>query len=364
MWFDLFLFAIAAYLVKKVFWSRKPPAPLPPGPKPLPLLGNYFDVPSRGLRATYTEWATKFGDISYVKIFRNRLVVVNSSKVATNMLDKKGAKYSDRPVVPMAGELVGGKDMLSFAQYGDRFRETRKLSHRAIGSPTAAASYQGIQEAQTRKFLQRLYASPEKLSSHIRTNAGALILKIVYGYEVKEENDPFVNLVENAIRAIATAVITGTFLVDAVPILKYVPEWFPGAGFKVQARKWNVLIQDMANKPFQLVKERMAAGTAVRSFTSDLLEGRSLTSEDEFLVKWAAASMYAGGGDTTVGSIYAFFLAMTLFPEIQKKAQAEIDAVVGSERLPTFADRERLPYIDAIVKEVLRWHVIFPLGMS
>ena len=65
----------------------------------------------------------------------------------------------------------------------------------------------------------------------------------------------------------------------------------------------------------------------------------------------------------TVAAIYSFFLVMTLFPEVQKKAQAEIDAVVGSDRLPSFSDRPNLPYCDAIAKEVHRWHVVLPLAI-
>lgn len=55
---------------------------------------------------------------------------------------------------------------------------------------------------------------------------------------------------------------------------------------------------------------------------------------------------------------------MTLYPGIQRKAQEELDRVIGSDRLPTFADRDRLPYISALVMEVLRWIPIGPLGMS
>jgi hypothetical protein len=53
---------------------------------------------------------------------------------------------------------------------------------------------------------------------------------------------------------------------------------------------------------------------------------------------------------------------MTLFPEVQKRAQAEIDAVVGNDRLPDFSDRSQLPYVEALAKEVLRWNVVTPLG--
>lgn len=74
-------------------------------------------------------------------------------------------------------------------------------------------------------------------------------------------------------------------------------------------------------------------------------------------------SLYSGGADTTVSSMHCFYLAMTLFPEAQKKAQEEIDRVIGSERLPSFEDRPSLPYVDALVKEVLRWHPVAPMGL-
>jgi len=56
------------------------------------------------------------------------------------------------------------------------------------------------------------------------------------------------------------------------------------------------------------------------------------------------------------------FLAMVLFPEVQKKAQAELDAIVGSERLPTLSDRQSLPYMEALLKEIHRWHAVSRLG--
>lgn len=65
--------------------------------------------------------------------------------------------------------------------------------------------------------------------------------------------------------------------------------------------------------------------------------------------------------DKTVSAITTFFLAMTLFPEAQKKAQYEIDEVIGRDRLPTLSDRQSLPYVNALVKEVLRWHPVGPM---
>ena len=63
-----------------------------------------------------------------------------------------------------------------------------------------------------------------------------------------------------------------------------------------------------------------------------------------------------------VSSIETLFLAMALYPEVQKKAQAEIDAVVGPNRLPDFHDRPSLPYINALLKEMTRWNLVLPFG--
>jgi cytochrome P450 len=60
----------------------------------------------------------------------------------------------------------------------------------------------------------------------------------------------------------------------------------------------------------------------------------------------------------------SFFQALTLYPDVQNRAQAELDLVVGRDRLPTFDDRPRLPYIDAMCKELLRWRMVVPVGTS
>jgi len=54
---------------------------------------------------------------------------------------------------------------------------------------------------------------------------------------------------------------------------------------------------------------------------------------------------------------------MFLSPDIQKRAQAELDSVIGRERLPTFEDRPRLPFVDAVCREILRWYPVAPIGV-
>ncbi|KAI6017136.1 cytochrome P450 [Pisolithus marmoratus] len=351
-WLDLWLAGVGVYLISRIV--SKNTAPFPPGPKHFPFLGSLLDMPSVRQWITFSHWANNFGDMTHMQIFGQHIVILNSANVAIEMLEKKSLIYSDRPVVPMCGELVGWKESLILLPYGERFREHRKNFHRALGSRAAVSVYHHIEEEATLKFLQRVLAKPADLNGHLRTTTATIILRISHGYHVREGGDPFVDLAEKVFDDFSRYAIY-PFMVNNIPALAYVPEWFPGAGFKRKAREWRADLQDMMNQSFEFVKDQMAAGLACKSVTSDLLEHKK-SAEEEHDIKWTAGTMFAGGADTTVASNYAFFLAMTLYPEVQKKAQTEIDAVTRIERLPTFADRESLPYTEALVKEVFRWH--------
>ena len=78
---------------------------------------------------------------------------------------------------------------------------------------------------------------------------------MAYGIEIKPINDPFIDLAESAMKSIGASV--GIFLVDIIPILKYVPEFVPGAGLKKQARIWRKLQEDFREQPYLASVEAM-----------------------------------------------------------------------------------------------------------
>lgn len=82
-------------------------------------------------------------------------------------------------------------------------------------------------------------------------------MKIAYGIDVKESNDPYISIAEEALNGLAEAGVIGAFLVDMFPILKYVPSWVPGAGFQKKAARWKEVNITMAEKPFCFVKEQL-----------------------------------------------------------------------------------------------------------
>ena len=82
--------------------------PLPPGPKPLPLIGNLLDMPKEKDWKTYHTWNKQYGDVAYIKVFGSRMIFLSSVAVINDLLERRSAIYSDRPTSAMAVELCGG----------------------------------------------------------------------------------------------------------------------------------------------------------------------------------------------------------------------------------------------------------------
>lgn len=95
------------------------------------------------------------------------IVIVNSAKVAIDMLEKHGAIYSDRPRIEMGGELVGWGHILALLPYGDRVRNYRKLIHQSIGNQDLMSEYNPGGEQETRRFLRRVLENPDELAAHV-----------------------------------------------------------------------------------------------------------------------------------------------------------------------------------------------------
>ncbi|KAF9871869.1 hypothetical protein CkaCkLH20_10501 [Colletotrichum karsti] len=308
----------------------------------------------------------KTSDQASVTVLGQTMVIVNDAKIAFELLEKRSAKYSSRPFQLFSGEMVGFGNMLGLVPYNDRFRRHRTNIAKTIGTRGPASQYQQLQEAESGHLLLRILDKPDGLFDHIQKLAGSVILKMTYGYNSEPfGSDYLVEAIAQVTHEFEKAVVPGAFMVDLFPWLRYLPEWFPGTGWKQTAKEWRAHLDAVIEKPFAFVKHQMAESKhdVDSSILGQLLSDEDQTAEDEFTAKWTALSLYTGGTDTTVSSVACFFLAMSVYPDVQRKAQAEIDEVIGRERLPTFSDRPNLPYVGAVVKEVLRWHPVAPMSL-
>lgn len=182
---DAVLAVAGIVLVKQLLKRNASSPPLPPGPRRLPLIGNVLDMPASHGWLTFAQWGEKYGmppvgqsqrtsdslragDIVYVNLLGQSILILNSAKAAVELLEKKSTIYSDRPTLLFGGEIIGWKRTFGLLPYGDRFREYRRFFARFMGSKSQVERFAPLQEQQTRDFLRRVLEKPDDVATYIR----------------------------------------------------------------------------------------------------------------------------------------------------------------------------------------------------
>ncbi|KAJ6571842.1 cytochrome P450 [Mycena capillaripes] len=341
-------------------WTRRL-RPLPPGPPGQFLLGNLKDLPKGGSEwVKHRDLARLYNDPVFFRVFGKPVMSINSTQVANDLLESKAMLYSDRPRLPSVKELAGYGWNLLLKSYNEGWAAHRKVVAQRLHPTIVRDQYRPIMQHEVRNFLKRLQANPENLFKLIKLATGAIIVMVTYGHQVTDDADPYIEMMEQA-RATGEKTI-GAALVDIVPFFQHIPTWFPGAasGFKRHALSRRKNAQDLRAIPYNRIKQDLAAGTAAPSIISSLIEDCfSSTGElTELDIQDLGGTFYTTGADTTATALTNFILAMMLYPDVQRKAQAELDTIIGRHRLPEFSDRANLTYILCIIKELLRWRPV------
>ncbi|EJD49819.1 O-methylsterigmatocystin oxidoreductase [Auricularia subglabra TFB-10046 SS5] len=372
----LALFSLLTLLtaVVLVVWRRRQNVlPYPPGPRPKWIIGNIMDMPSSSPWLRFSEWGAQYGEITYLNLFGRHTVILNSLEACRELLEQRGANTGGRPFRVMLDLMGLGKPIQGMTQHQDtaRWRYQRRLAYSAFG-PQAVKNYHPIHELHVAQFVKRVLDPAADCVAEVRLAIGKIMFAVTYGLPVEDYFDEFLRINEIVGEAFFRTTVPGRYLVESFPILRYVPKWFPGADFKRYAAYISELAERQANLYYDEVKHRVATGTAPPSFVSNSLSAQAsgdvkspLASrqENEDTLAWAASTMYRAATTTTEQTIFKFLTAMQLHPEIQRKAQQELERVVGTGRLPTIEDRGSLPYVNAVIMESLRWHASLTIGI-
>ncbi|KAI1794936.1 cytochrome P450 [Ganoderma leucocontextum] len=250
--------------------------------------------------------------------------------------------------------------------YGNWWRRHRRAFWQHF-FPASIERHVLVQKKYAQVFMRKLLEDPTRLCDHIRYTFAATVVKITYGVEVADTNDRYISLIEKVL-SVVVAFTPGRYLIETFPILQYIPEWVPGAGFQKDFREWRTAAKEVTTSLYREATER-GDENAINSVVAELArqvdqEGEEATFSDKLdVVRNVGFTAFEGGADTTVSTLQSFFLAMSLYPEAQRKAQAELDAVIGSDRLPDYSDRAALPYVNAVVKEALRWQPVLAFSL-
>ncbi|KHN94886.1 Cytochrome P450 [Metarhizium album ARSEF 1941] len=332
-------------------WRR-----MPPGPRPLPLMGNIHQIPRSYPWRGYADMFKRYGPLVTMQFGPQKAVMIGSVEVARDLLDKRNSIYSSRPRVPMIQECISRNFRILFLPYGCQWRTYHKL-HASVLNVRVSDAYRPLHDLESRQLLLDLSEADagERFAFHFFRYSASLIYSLAYGIRLPKGDEPEVKVAYQVMEELSQ-VLLQTWAVDILP-------WI------------NVLPRVLA--PWKRIADRM------HDFESSFLGGLAASAQQKPGWNWSKnmltmkesknmsrtelgyilGVLYEAGSDTTAIALSVFVMAMILYPGVARKAQRELDQVVGPDRMPTFDDLDRLPYIHAIVKETLRWRPVIPGGI-
>lgn len=339
---------------------------LPPGPTPLPFLGNNLSIPKSKPWIQFQQWSRQYGPIFTLWIGRKPTLIISDPQIAVDLMEKRSNKYSSRPRMVVMGEIYNGNSSILTQPYGKAWSVRRKMLHQAL-NPKALRLYKPTQEAEASRLCCVLLENPDGWEKELERFTSSVVFCVAYGHRIDSLRAEVIAERFRFMHYMASLNIPGKFLAETIPLLAKVPQWMAPWKKKIQAMGKK---EGEANlKLLEMVKNDMATARAKGEEMPDslcklLLEMREKEpfplSETHF--SYVPASLFGAGSDTTASTLCSAFLALVTHPEVLRKAQMEIDSVVGPERTPGFGDESSLPYIRALCKETLRWRPVAVLG--
>ncbi|KIW98747.1 uncharacterized protein Z519_00410 [Cladophialophora bantiana CBS 173.52] len=290
------------------------------------------------------------------------VVVLTDRRIIKQLLDKKASTSSNRPVSLVTQNLITEGDHMLMMDNTPRWRLMRKLIHQDLTESLCDREHSKLHQAESVQLLYDMLHNPDDWVFHLKRYSNSIIMCIVYGIRTPSIEAPWTQKLNEIVELWARINEFGaTPPVDLFPFLKWIPERFLG-NWLTRSKVVHDEVHSLYGGLLKAVETRRAMTGSVYCIADRILDQSEKSGLTNHNVMLLAGVTLKGGSDTTASTLASFVQAMLAFPEVQKKAQAEIDAVVGETRIPVWSDYDSMPYVAAVVKETMRWRPTAPLG--
>ncbi|ORX93665.1 cytochrome P450 [Clohesyomyces aquaticus] len=335
---------------------------IPDGPRGFPIVGS-FPFLTRFPELSLDRWARKYGPLYSINLGDQLFVIISDPGIAKDLMVSHGGVFSDRKELFMKSHTIFKGRGITPTPYNDLWKKHRRIANMWL-SHEAVDSYTSILDYEATDMIRALYKDCDNGRAHInpQTYAGRCslnnMLTITFGFRANSIRDPIVKRSLRLSREFMNLTGPVSNLVDFVPILQKIPTWTRTRGRKLH--------DDLVETYGGFIKEidgRLQRGEEVDDcLAKTMLKLRDKENLDHLDMAMLASAFMIGGVETTASLMQWFSALIPAYPEIQKRAQEELDRVVGRDRLPTLEDEVNLPYCHAITKEIARCHNPFWLG--
>ncbi|CAI7600135.1 unnamed protein product [Penicillium discolor] len=358
--------ALSAILITRLVFSlfKRPSLPLPPGPRPAPLIGNIHQLPKSLQWLELYHWSKKYGPVMHLSMGGKPLIILSTHQVAHDLLNRRSSRYSDRPRMVMAGELVTKGMHTLLRPYNDQYKLHQKMEAPLLNL-RASSKYRPLQDLESQQLLWDVLGEWDKVGEkgvdfhhHFERAMASTIYCLSYGYRLQTGYEQELMDGKRVQALFARTGQMGTYIVDSFPFLNYLPKFL--APWKKEAEEYFELER-------QLHVGNLQKGLSNQkwNFAKHMKDSPEAAKMPEIELAFDLGILADAGLDTSTVALDWFIVAWITSGSRGwvKKAQQLLDEVVGKDRLPSFEDHPKLAYIDAIVSETLRWRPVVVQGV-
>ncbi|XP_070988045.1 cytochrome P450 2M1 isoform X1 [Oncorhynchus clarkii lewisi] len=362
-----FVSIIIGFVVIILLWmnrGKQSNSRLPPGPAPIPLLGNLLRMDVKAPYKLYMELSKKYGSVFTVWLGSKPVVVISGYQAIKDAFVTQGEEFSGRANYPVIMTVSKGYGVL--VSSGKRSKDLRRFSLMTL--KTFGMGRRSIEERVQEEAKMLVKAFGEYRDSVVNPKellcncVGNVISSIVFGHRF-ENDDPMFQLIQKAVDAYFNVLSSPIgAMYNMFPRIVWC---FPGNHHEMFAivNKAKDYIQEQAEIRLKTLNISEPQDF-IEAFLVKMLEEKDdpnteFNNDNMVMTAW---SLFAAGTETTSSTLRQSFLMMIKYPHIQESVQKEIDEVIGS-RVPTVDDRVKMPYTDAVIHEVQRYMDLSPTSV-
>ncbi|XP_061606415.1 cytochrome P450 2K1-like [Phyllopteryx taeniolatus] len=337
----------------------------PPGPRPLPLLGNLLQLDLTWLDRALCQLAKHHGSVFTVYMGTRKVVVLAGYKVLKEALVGHAVEFGERFITPIFHDSNHGHGIL-FAN-GDSWKDLRRFALstlRDFGMGKRLAEEKILEEC---RHLIPIFEShkgqPFDTTSPLSHATSNIICSIVYGNRFEYSDRRFIAMVKRINESVR---MTGSFQIQLYNMFPRLLSWVKHRRMVLSNRDDSMKdVQELLRQRKEKLNPQMCTGLVDCFFVRKQKEEEACVEESHFNEKnmmFVVGNLFAAGTDTTATTLRWALLLMAKYPQIQERVHAELSSVVGS-RLMDVEDRKNLPYTNAVIHEIQRFANIVPMAI-
>ncbi|KAG7335140.1 hypothetical protein KOW79_001736 [Hemibagrus wyckioides] len=337
----------------------------PPGPKPLPILGNMLQLNLKRPYLSLFEMSKKYGSVFTVHLGPKKVVVLAGYQTVKQALVNYAEEFGNRDIIPIFFDFSKGHGIL-FSN-GENWKEMRRFSLttlRDFRMGKRGSEEKIIEETRyLREVFKEFQGKPFDASKPLNYATSNVISAIVYGSRFQYSDPEFREMVN---RANETIKLGGSPSIQIYNMFPWLGSWLKDWRLVMKKREQNLKqIKELVNNLEETLNFEETRGLVdsflIRKKKAEKAGDKDTLFHEQNLII-TVSNLFAAGTDPTGTTLRWCLLLMAKYPQIQDRVQEEIDRVIG-RRQAVMEDRKNLPYTDAVIHEIQRLANIVPINL-